>query len=228
VEQNALLNTIRIPKNIMYLSDKLPRPSYESMHDDGNFRNTTNDEGYTLPAIPAQKKPKQKPSKNMYIMLLLTNSVEIYSSSPPEDDSKLHKKRKPRKVTKASIKSNNDASPGKDLTDEQIESKNNSQSVKLPETSIDKSPERNEQQYEPIRIKKDSRKLASIVEETKPAQESPVRPKDYKMPEVSDSYIHQLVSKKNPILKQPNINMQRIANIYSGNYADHVISMHKR
>ena len=67
VEQNSLMNTIRIPKNIMYLSDKLPRPTYELASPSvANLRNTTNPEGYSLPAIPTQKRPKQKPIKNMY------------------------------------------------------------------------------------------------------------------------------------------------------------------
>ena len=70
IEQNALLSTIRIPKNIMYLSDKLPRPCYDPIQqNDESFRNTTNEEGYTLPVIPAQKKPKQKPSKNLYVRM---------------------------------------------------------------------------------------------------------------------------------------------------------------
>jgi NIMA (never in mitosis gene a)-related kinase len=28
--QSSLLNTIRVPKNLLYLTDRLPKPSYES------------------------------------------------------------------------------------------------------------------------------------------------------------------------------------------------------
>ena len=67
IEHNALMTTIRIPKNLMYLSDKLPRPSYDPITKDepNNLRNTTDAEGYSLPSIPAQKRPKQKPQKNL-------------------------------------------------------------------------------------------------------------------------------------------------------------------
>lgn len=60
-ERNALLSTIRIPKNIMYLSDKLPRPSYQTMAQQDNvLRNTTKEDVNHLPDIPEQKRPKQK------------------------------------------------------------------------------------------------------------------------------------------------------------------------
>ena len=46
-EQNILLKTIKFPKNLMYLSDKLPRQNYQSMiessptdHDDQGAMST--------------------------------------------------------------------------------------------------------------------------------------------------------------------------------------------
>ena len=157
------------------------------------------------------------------------NRMDIYGSGPQEENPIMYKyqKRKQRKQTKGSVKLN-DISPNKEITEEQSESKNSSPNVKSPEGK-DKGGERAELPYEPIRGKNGNKKLPSIVEESpKQIPESPIRQHNYNVPDAPDAYIHQLVSKKNPILKQPNVNMLRIANIYSGNNADHVISMHKR
>ena len=41
-EDQALLQTIRIPKNLLFLSDRLPGPNYEKM-DNKNYNSFTND-----------------------------------------------------------------------------------------------------------------------------------------------------------------------------------------
>ena len=38
-QQNQLLSTIRVPKNLLYLTDRLPKPSYETV--DHNIKKRT-------------------------------------------------------------------------------------------------------------------------------------------------------------------------------------------
>ena len=72
-EQNILLNTIRIPKNLLYLTDRLPKPRYSSVDEanegssgEANRLNVTDGADYELnhklPAIPSNKLPKRKPA----------------------------------------------------------------------------------------------------------------------------------------------------------------------
>lgn len=67
--QSSLLNTIRVPKNLLYLTDRLPKPSYESPQqyrkklEEEERRRKTHDAGNMLPEIKQQQIPK-KP-KNM-------------------------------------------------------------------------------------------------------------------------------------------------------------------
>ena len=43
--QNQLLSTIRVPKNLLYLTDRLPKPMYQgSTSSTSNIRNRSNDE----------------------------------------------------------------------------------------------------------------------------------------------------------------------------------------
>ncbi len=48
---NKLLQTIRIPRDLLYLTDKLPKPCY----DDSNKRNTSDMSDYQLPKIKKRK-----------------------------------------------------------------------------------------------------------------------------------------------------------------------------
>ena len=62
-EQNVLLSTIRIPNNIMYLSDKLPKPCYNL-----EFRNNEVEKGQTLSSkcsLPAITPHKSLPPKKL-------------------------------------------------------------------------------------------------------------------------------------------------------------------
>ena len=55
--QSSLLNTIRVPKNLLYLTDRLPKPSYESPQqyrkklEEEERRRKTHDAGNMLPEI---------------------------------------------------------------------------------------------------------------------------------------------------------------------------------
>lgn len=66
--QSSLLNTIRVPKNLLYLTDRLPKPSYNSPthlkkmeEEERNRRKTHGGDGgaQMLPDIKNQKKAKQ-------------------------------------------------------------------------------------------------------------------------------------------------------------------------
>ena len=50
---SILLNTIRIPRNLLYLTDRLPKPTYED--DEASRRNTSDGSHYKLPSIKKRK-----------------------------------------------------------------------------------------------------------------------------------------------------------------------------
>ena len=58
--QSSLLNTIRVPKNLLYLTDRLPKPSYESPQqyrkklEEEERRRKTHDAGNMLPELKNQ------------------------------------------------------------------------------------------------------------------------------------------------------------------------------
>ena len=59
---SSLLNTIRVPKNLLYLTDRLPKPTYESPKkkndEDEKLRRKTHDAGSSM--LPDIKNQKQK------------------------------------------------------------------------------------------------------------------------------------------------------------------------
>jgi hypothetical protein len=56
---SQLLSTIRVPKNLLYLTDRLPKPNYEMkkqiMDEEEKLRRKTHDSGALLPDIKNQK-----------------------------------------------------------------------------------------------------------------------------------------------------------------------------
>jgi hypothetical protein len=51
--QSTLLNTIRVPKNLLYLTDRLPKPNYDSetkkrMEEEERIRRKTHDSGQQM------------------------------------------------------------------------------------------------------------------------------------------------------------------------------------
>ena len=72
-EQDGLMNKIRVPKNILYLSDRLPKPRYMSEAiGESNKRKTSGASNNmqaecSLPLLPTQKKGNQKRSKYSYL-----------------------------------------------------------------------------------------------------------------------------------------------------------------
>jgi hypothetical protein len=54
--QTTLLNTIRVPKNLLYLTDRLPKPNYAEekkwrMEEEEKIRRKTHDAGSLLPEL---------------------------------------------------------------------------------------------------------------------------------------------------------------------------------
>ncbi len=219
------MSTIRIPKNLMYLSDKLPRPSYEAMkkEDAATLRNTTDEKGYSLPAIPGL--PAQKHSRQSQVKSI----AEIYNLK--SDPSRAHRRRKLKRLPKKS-----EASPAEKptLPDVGASSKTVIQTLdnrrEEPAASIPLHVTRGK---EPQRIvgAAAAKNLAAIAEESpKRDGDSPIMPPHGRAErDEADRYIHHLVARKSPIrAQQPDINMLRIANIYSGNNAERIISLQKR
>lgn len=171
-ERNTLLSTIRIPKNIMYLSDKLPRASYEIMEKDNeNLRNTTKEDVYHLPTIPDPKRPKQK--------------KQLKGEMSPLQE-------KLAKIQKYKIRKNG----------VQLEVINEDrQGGGTIESEVVKKQERN-------KIEK---------------------PQYYNDMIEQDTYINQLLNKKNPIIKtKNNSNIKKISEIYSNNKIEYNPSVNKR
>lgn len=68
-QQQELLSTIRVPKNLLYLTDRLPKPHYDRVTAKNNRSRDRNDEiedlkrrtheprNESLPELPLKKKP---------------------------------------------------------------------------------------------------------------------------------------------------------------------------
>ena len=48
---NELLSTIRVPKNLLYLTDRLPKPSYDSVERRGKNRSQNHGEVETMKSM---------------------------------------------------------------------------------------------------------------------------------------------------------------------------------
>jgi hypothetical protein len=225
-EQNELLNTIRIPKNILYLSDRLPKPSYISDQNDEDARRNT--AGQSLPFISSQKKSKQKKSKHAYIEGMGNKYKELHEEMSVEDvympkgSSVLQR---PLKIAKRQYKkSENDGSL-------LVHNKDDSKSEKVEEPDPKDNNRLNSEE-----VNKNSPRIKENVKPNKHLTSNPdgsekkgkPEEKSEKSPYIQDSYIHQLLNKKNPIIKPLNGNLQKIADIYSGNYAQQIIAIHKK
>ena len=89
--QTSLLNTIRVPKNLLYLTDRLPKPNYTQeeqkrrQEEEEKFRRKTHDAGAMLPDIKNQKKSQLPPKKtNIKKQLPLKQSlskVQLHSTN---------------------------------------------------------------------------------------------------------------------------------------------------
>ena len=225
-EQNELLNTIRIPKNILYLSDRLPKPSYISDQNEEDARRNT--AGQSLPFISSQKKPKQKKSKHAYIEGMGNKYKELHEEMSVEDvympkgSAVLPKS---LKIAKRQYKK-----PGNDgslLVHNKDDSKTEKEEEQDPKDNNPANSEENNKNSPRVKENvKPNKHLTSVPEGT----EKKVKPEDKteNSPYIQDSYIHQLLNKKNPIIKPLNGNLQKIADIYSGNYAQQIIAIHKK
>lgn len=87
-EDQALLQTIRVPKNLLFLSDKLPQPNYEKVNKKNHSftKKTQND----LPEIGLRNNINQ--SNNIPSSKTNENSASSYSHS--QSDGKVHQQKK--------------------------------------------------------------------------------------------------------------------------------------
>ena len=237
-EQSVLMNTIRVPKNILYLSDRLPKPTYAiASPEPDKRRSTTHDIGYGLsglPEISQPKRPRPKKGRPLYGVDEGRRQQEIreeandneYAPAAVGQRAHLHKNPKPTKRAPPS-----DEQPD----DEHASSKSkHSLSPSLPlnagkedhQTAGEKEKNQDNERMPLIPIHKDMGKQGKRgrAEEAKDGYNGEYNSSPY----IQDAYIHQLVGRKNPIVRPLNGNLKRIADIYSGNNAQHIISIHKR
>ena len=268
-EQSVLMSTIRVPKNILYLSDRLPKPTYASASPESDKRRSTaHDLSYGLPDIPLARKPRLKkprpaygPSDGRALPEPRDNSNGDHDHdhdhdhdndyAPPVVGVRGHNHRAP--------KSRKPDRP--QLSDEASHNGKPKHSPNLPspphlqraadyagdETGKDKDQGKDrDRDKDKDKDKDNNREREKEAERDKLGELVPIYKVGMKQgkrgrsdedranegyqnsPYIQDSYIHQLVGKRNPIIKPLNDNMKRIADIYSGNNAQHIISLHKR
>jgi hypothetical protein len=224
---NILLNTIRIPKNLLYLTDRLPKPRYASVNSDiKNKLNVTDGAEYPLenmlPMIPLKKIQKSKKYSRPHIGITPNkynayqnndNSININNVKPqnPTSLSKNYGKQSQNSI-ETSLVDNDTETPKKHI---------NSQKKKNISELNNDSPENDSNtKLKPskikVRIYKDVRKNPelSMIENGKIYLENLLKNnRDIKL-----SYLKQLSSKKfiengslSPISK-----------------ADRIIMLHKR
>lgn len=196
LKPNPLLSTIRIPKNIMYLSEHLPKPSYSSiLSESDSLQQPTSTETFSLPTIPAQKRQNQKKSKAIYGLkkYSVSKNQSLESISPPDslDNSILESIQK-----KLLVQSKEEE---KQSVVQEIKKEIPTEDIETQQKIIKKNNHKNK------------KNLSGIDEKGE-----------------IDLIIHQIATERAPIKKPVNRNMQKIANIYSGNDIERIISMHKK
>jgi hypothetical protein len=215
-DQNELLNTIRIPKNILYLSDRLPKPTYtKDSRDEAIKRNTA---GQSLPYILPQRKPKQKNPKHSYIVGMGNKYKELHDESLAGEEGYMPK------LTSGAAKIPRKYRVGKSKAE-----KPNAESLIVHNSEDMKDQEKQENSMSKADIEPPKAKLnkkLNVVSEEADKEDLPNE--NANSPYLHDSYLHQLVNKKNPLIKPLNSNLQKIADIYSGNYAHQILSIHKK
>ncbi len=274
-EHSVLLNTIRIPKDILYLSDRLPKPTYASASPDPDQRRSTaHDLSYGLPDIPLSKQHRQKRGRPVYGPAdgplqrdprnhsndndNENDGGNDYASGLPGLRGRAHRASKPRRADRAQLvddaqhngkikHSPNLASPASLKKDDAKGSERTHDPAKGSDKEKEKEKDKgNEMSPENDKDKdKDKAKMGQLVpiykesvkhgkrgrgEDDKGNDRSGDRLNEayQNSPYIQDAYIHQLVGKRNPIIKPLKDNMKRIADIYSANNPQHIISLHKR
>lgn len=238
IPDNVLMSKIKIPKNILSLSDKLPKPRYVSDMKE-------NPAEQSLPLISTPGHIKQKKSKHSY----LRESEEVKNKEglemPSLENSYLPRKAVPRQYKipkKRSVRSNvstNGQEESESIPTEQLQNKaslNGVASSKLQshlaqieedspvhsklggEPHLVPIDSKNNNKIRPVRVEIDSLKKKN------PRLEALKEYEHY----IHDSYIHQLVAKKNPLIKQVPSNLQRIMGIYSGANSQQALAIQKR
>jgi hypothetical protein len=208
------MSTIRIPKNILYLSDRLPKPTYSKDQSEEEVRGNT--AGHSLPFIMPHKKSRKKMGKNDYIEDMGNKYREMHNESLIEEvyipkgagvprKYRPSKKQRPRMVNEdPKVSQSHDAKAEKPLA---------SQEQKHDKDEEDKPPKK----LAPAKLAK---KLNVVNELSEKEENSNILGHNLgqKSPYIQDAYLHQLVSKHNPIIKPLNENMQKIAEAYSAIY----------
>ena len=235
MEENELLKTIKVPKKLFSLIDKLPKPTYN------NKQKEIHNNNKSLPEIKNSGKPSGYiiPQKNSKIYI---NGINVSKQNLNT------KKIKMSIVNLSNIEQSEtkDESPSKsdDSINEKIQSNYNLEDTETRSISkILNDKISNKKQYNQIlpsnKIKEDritkphndhtqdilalirnkylrKRRAKNNVE----GIQGPINKTDlyeYKGPYASKSYLKQIINRRNPIGKPLGNNIQLIANVYTGN-----------
>jgi len=219
MDENVLLQTIRVPKKLLSLTNRLPKPNYDI--DEKHNRHTTI--GSYLPDIGSRKRSQYKPylenkqnlkklfgersraSKVNSISSKVqdktppknSNEVENNQSKNPQDDLCIEGKDKPSEEYNLDENKSKEVSP----TKKYITNKKNNDGI-------------NQDILQLIRNKYIRRaQKVKVVDQA--INKSDLY--DYSGASIANSYIRQIVNRRNPIVKPVNYNVQMLANIYSDN-----------
>jgi len=280
-EENILLQTIRVPKNLLYLTDRLPKPNYASEADNSLNRHTTT--GDYLPDIKNiykgspykvyvgnnRAKYKKLLSKdpnlgevnikkvNAAVKRNKLKTLERSKNEENEHPSISHPVKKDQENAEYEPDFNEESSqpnlnkvkpeekdtPSKEPKKPVYEyksgkkKKDNSLAVEGEQdhdskVNLKEMPSLKEEIVRPVRHKYLRRKEKLNTESVPPVasgllKESPVlgvppvsnnnNEQGYNSPYIPDTYIRQIVGKRNPLIKPISHNLQMLANIYSGN-----------
>ena len=209
-EQNSLIERIKVPKNILYLSDRLPKPHYNnsSVSVEAKQRKTGTFDEPSLPMIPA--KPPRNGAGGYK-----KNKPYLESILKSKDMSRVYKS--PKKILVAQRLNMPDPSPDKrsDSVPPPLLERPAENSTKLAPIQVKgmKSHKLQKKQYQRSEIMHE--KLLGISNNAETIDEE------------DDMYIKQLVKKKNPLIRPTGSNINRIAEIYAGGNAQNIIAIQK-
>ncbi len=243
-DRNILLNTIRFPKNLLYLTERLPKPRYASVDSAGgktfdtNRMNVTDGAEYdqeklpALPKLPVKRakhlsKPQMRPSPDSPAPMnpIINYAIRKERRAPLVRPYKIPK---PKRNPELSVEGGEPSVHH--MADVEPPSKPAALAPSLRKVTAEDSasPTKDATVVLPaeIRAAEKPKKKPKAVHDSSKRQflENLMKNNLYG----NDSYLQELLPKRNPIIKGENI--QRIAGIYAAGLGDarHVIALNKR
>eukprot|EP00826_Nyctotherus_ovalis_P057862 TRINITY_DN7925_c0_g2_i2.p1 TRINITY_DN7925_c0_g2~~TRINITY_DN7925_c0_g2_i2.p1 ORF type:complete len:354 (-),score=115.62 TRINITY_DN7925_c0_g2_i2:141-1202(-) len=246
-DENILLQTIRVPKKLLSLTNRLPKPNYNMKEDEKHNRHTTI--GSYLPDIGARKRSQYKPyldskqnlkklfgdRSRLNVSKANNSKLKALDRTPPKNLHGESQSKNPQDdlFVEGSVKESEkrEESAEKKLGEYDLnfvdDSKTNESALSPTRKPIrDKNLNRKSNAHSNDAANQDILQLIRNKYIRRVQRGKQIDPAgsvnksdlyDYSGASIANSYIRQIVNRRNPVVKPINYNAQMLANIYSDN-----------